>query len=130
MRKYKTKDTLLKNRPSRIPRDQWSSLVSFWLSYKAKRCTQANRNNGANQMMSHTGGSKSIATLMDEQVVNRIEPTRAQIFIPLDDDSAKAIEMINERMSNSESSTDQAPRSVASEGDMYSQVPDANNGHE
>ncbi|XP_070038913.1 uncharacterized protein [Nicotiana tomentosiformis] len=106
MRKYKTKDTLLKNRPSRIPRDQWSSLVSFWLSYKAKRCTQANRNNGANQMMSHTGGSKSIATLMDEQ------------------------EMINERMSNSESSTDQAPRSVASEGDMYSQVPDANNGHE
>ncbi|XP_075102754.1 uncharacterized protein LOC107772241 isoform X3 [Nicotiana tabacum] len=38
--------------------------------------------------------------------------------------------MINERMSNSESSTDQPPRSVASEGDMYSQVLDANNGHE
>ncbi|XP_070038904.1 uncharacterized protein [Nicotiana tomentosiformis] len=83
-------------------------------------------------MMSHTAGSKSIATLMDEQVLNGIEPTRAQIFIlthkkhkdgrPLDDDSAKAIKMINERMSNSESSTDQPPRSVASEGDMYSQV--------
>ncbi|XP_016447222.1 uncharacterized protein LOC107772241 isoform X2 [Nicotiana tabacum] len=66
MRKYKTRDALLKNRPSRIPRDQWSSLVSYWLSDKAKRCTQANRNNGANQMMSHTGVSKSIATLMDE----------------------------------------------------------------
>uniref|UniRef100_A0A1S4AGT0 Transposase n=1 Tax=Nicotiana tabacum TaxID=4097 RepID=A0A1S4AGT0_TOBAC len=100
-RKYKTKDALLKNRPSRIPRDQWSGLVSYWLSDKAKRRTQANRNNRAKQTMPHTGGSKSIATLMNEQAVNGIEPTRAEIFIlthkkrkygrPLDDDSAKTI---------------------------------------
>ncbi|XP_019239110.1 PREDICTED: uncharacterized protein LOC109219136 [Nicotiana attenuata] len=98
MPKYKTKDALLKNKPSRIPRDQRSDLVSYWLSDKAKRRTQVNRNNRANQTMPHTGGSKSIATLMDEQ------------------------EMINERMNNSESSTDQPPRSVAWEGDVYSQV--------
>ncbi|XP_070010995.1 uncharacterized protein [Nicotiana sylvestris] len=101
LRKYKTKDLLLKNRPSRIPRDQWSGLVAYWLSDKAK-------------------------------AVNGIEPTRAQVFIlthtkrkdgrPLDDDSVKAIEMINERTNNSESSTGQPPRGVAWEGDVYSQV--------
>nr|XP_018633754.1 uncharacterized protein LOC104118083 [Nicotiana tomentosiformis] len=52
----------------------------------------------AKQTMTHTGGSKSIATLMNEQ------------------------EMINERMSNSERSTEQPPRSIAWEGDVYSQV--------
>ncbi|KAH0633079.1 hypothetical protein KY284_035865 [Solanum tuberosum] len=36
MSKYKTKDALLKNRPSCIPRDQWSGLVSYWLSDKVK----------------------------------------------------------------------------------------------
>ncbi|XP_070025399.1 uncharacterized protein [Nicotiana sylvestris] len=130
--KYKTKDALLKNRPSHIPRDQWSGLVSYWLSDKAKRRTQANRNNRAKQTVPHTGGSKSIATLMNEQVVNEIEPTRAEIFLlthkkrkdgrPLDDDFVKKIEMINERMDNSERSTEQPPRSVACEGDVYSQV--------
>ncbi|KAH0641993.1 hypothetical protein KY290_033597 [Solanum tuberosum] len=130
--KYKTKDSLLKNRPNRIPRDQWSGLGSYWLSDKAKRHTQANRNNRANQKMPHTGGSKSIATLMHEQAENRIEPTRAEVFLlthkkcvdgrPLDDDSAKAIDMINERMSNNERSTDQPPHNVAWEGDVYSQV--------
>nr|XP_018625592.1 uncharacterized protein LOC108944756 [Nicotiana tomentosiformis] len=82
--------------------------------------------------MPHTGGSKSIATLMNEQDVNGIEPTRVEIFIlthkkrkdgrPLDDDSAKTIEMINERMSNSKRSTEQFSSSVAWEGDVYSQV--------
>ncbi|KAG5590716.1 hypothetical protein H5410_041230, partial [Solanum commersonii] len=33
---YKTKDALIKNRPSHIPRDQWSGLVLYWLSKKAK----------------------------------------------------------------------------------------------
>ncbi|XP_075108771.1 uncharacterized protein LOC107803178 isoform X3 [Nicotiana tabacum] len=79
--KYKTKDTLLKNRPSRIPRDQGSGLVSYWLSDKAKRRTQANRNNRAKQMRPHKGGFKSIATLMNELAVNGIEPTRAEIFL-------------------------------------------------
>ncbi|XP_060210609.1 uncharacterized protein LOC132637555 [Lycium barbarum] len=68
MAKYKTKDSLLKNRLSRIPKDQWSGLVSYWFSDKVKRRTQANRNNRTKQKMSHTGGSKSIATLMDEKV--------------------------------------------------------------
>ncbi|KAG5611153.1 hypothetical protein H5410_022434 [Solanum commersonii] len=48
--------------------------------------------------MPHTGGFKSIATLMDEQ------------------------DMINERMSSNDRSTDQPPHNVALEGDVYSQV--------
>ncbi|KAL3339800.1 hypothetical protein AABB24_028419 [Solanum stoloniferum] len=41
--KYKTKDALMKNRPSHIPRDQWNPLVSYWLSEKAKKRSQANK---------------------------------------------------------------------------------------
>ncbi|KAF3638443.1 hypothetical protein FXO38_21139 [Capsicum annuum] len=105
--KHKPKDTLLKNRPSCIPRDQWSGLVSYWLSDKAKdivllfewqRRTQANRNNRSKQKIPHIGESKSIATLMAEK------------------------DMINEKMKNSERPSDQPPRSVACEGDVYSRV--------
>nr|XP_016453063.1 PREDICTED: uncharacterized protein LOC107777534 [Nicotiana tabacum] len=48
--------------------------------------------------MPHTGGSKSIDTLMDEQ------------------------DMMNERLRDTDGSNDQPPRSVAWEGDVYSQV--------
>ncbi|KAH0713631.1 hypothetical protein KY289_009590 [Solanum tuberosum] len=41
---------------------------------------------------------------------------------PLDDDSAKEMDMINERMSNNERSTDQPPHNISWEGDVYSQV--------
>uniref|UniRef100_A0A0V0H436 Putative ovule protein n=1 Tax=Solanum chacoense TaxID=4108 RepID=A0A0V0H436_SOLCH len=74
--------------------------------------------------MPHTGGSKSIDTLMDKKAENGIEPTRAEIFLlthkkrvdgrPLDEDFAKAIDMINEKMSNTEGSADQPPHRVAS----------------
>ncbi|XP_060211995.1 uncharacterized protein LOC132639573 [Lycium barbarum] len=96
--KFKTKDVLLKNKPNRIPRDQWTGLVSYWVSEKAKRRSQTNINNRAKQKMPHTGGSKSIATLMDEK------------------------DMINEKLCNSEGSNEQPPRSVAWEGDVYCQV--------
>ncbi|XP_075075705.1 uncharacterized protein LOC107792513 isoform X2 [Nicotiana tabacum] len=66
-----------------------------------RRRTQANKNNRAKQNVPHIGGSKSIATLMDEQAKNGIEPTRAEIFILtykkrkngrlLDEESAKAV---------------------------------------
>nr|XP_009795085.1 PREDICTED: uncharacterized protein LOC104241830 [Nicotiana sylvestris]XP_009795086.1 PREDICTED: uncharacterized protein LOC104241830 [Nicotiana sylvestris]XP_009795087.1 PREDICTED: uncharacterized protein LOC104241830 [Nicotiana sylvestris]XP_009795088.1 PREDICTED: uncharacterized protein LOC104241830 [Nicotiana sylvestris] len=65
---------------------------------KNQRRTQANRNNRAKQNMPHTGGSKSIDTLMDEQ------------------------DMMNERLRDTDGSNDQPPRSVAWEGDVYSQV--------
>ncbi|MCE3215487.1 hypothetical protein HAX54_002571 [Datura stramonium] len=32
MTKFKTKDVLLKNKPNRIPRNQWTGLVSYWVS--------------------------------------------------------------------------------------------------
>lgn len=67
MSKYKTRDSLLRNRPSCIPWDQWTGLITYWFSEKAKRHTQANRNNMAKQKMPHTGGSKSIVTLIDEK---------------------------------------------------------------
>ncbi|KAK6784151.1 hypothetical protein RDI58_017605 [Solanum bulbocastanum] len=71
------------------------------------RRTQENINNRTKQNMPHTEGSKSIATLMDEKAVN---------------DSAKVIDMINEKMSNSERSTDQDSHRVAWKCDVYSHV--------
>ncbi|XP_075113257.1 uncharacterized protein LOC107825631 isoform X3 [Nicotiana tabacum] len=70
---------------------------SFVLTQTEKNCSQANRINRAKQKMPHMGGSKSIATFMNEK------------------------EMTNERMCNSERFTEQPPRSVAWEGDVYSQ---------
>ncbi|KAH0700751.1 hypothetical protein KY284_014966 [Solanum tuberosum] len=99
-----------------------------------RRRTQANRNNRTKRKMPHTGGSKSIVTLMDDQTANGREPTRAEIFLlphkllvdggPLDDDSAKEI-----KRRNSEGSTDQLPHRVAWKGDVYSQFPGADSGH-
>ncbi|XP_072062835.1 uncharacterized protein [Arachis hypogaea] len=129
---YKTKDVLLKNRPERIPRDQWIGLVSYWFSDKAKKRTQANRINRAKQKMPHTGGSKSIATLMDELAKDGIEPSRTEIFLkihrrrkdgrPLDEESAKAVELIEEKLNNGELSNEESINGVAWEGDIYSQV--------
>uniref|UniRef100_A0A3Q7GIY2 Uncharacterized protein n=1 Tax=Solanum lycopersicum TaxID=4081 RepID=A0A3Q7GIY2_SOLLC len=52
--------------------------------------------------MAHTGGSKSMATLMNEQAIDGIEPTRAKIYIlthtkcrdgrPLDEESSSAFD--------------------------------------
>ncbi|MCD7471502.1 hypothetical protein HAX54_011977, partial [Datura stramonium] len=73
-------------------REEKKKLVEF-----VKRRIQANRNNRAKQKMPQTGGSKSIATLMDEK------------------------DMINERLINSERSNDH-PHNISWEGDVYSQV--------
>ncbi|XP_075102781.1 uncharacterized protein LOC107799890 [Nicotiana tabacum] len=88
----------MKNRPSHIPRDQWTGLIWYWLSDKAKKRSQANRISRAKQKMPHTGGSKSIATLMNEK------------------------DMMNERLNNGETSNEQHRSDVAWEGDVYSQV--------
>ncbi|XP_057426165.1 uncharacterized protein LOC130719563 [Lotus japonicus] len=129
---YKTRDTLLKNRPNRIPRDQWIGLVSYWLSDKVKKRSQTNRSNRTKQKIPHTGGSKSIGTLMDEQAKDGIEPTRAEVFIlthkkrkdgrPLDEESSKTVDMIQEKLNNERTSTEQSDGSVAWEGDVYTQV--------
>ncbi|XP_015163244.1 uncharacterized protein [Solanum tuberosum] len=130
--KYKTKDALMKNKPAHIPRDQWNGLVSYWLSEKAKKRSQTNRISRANQKMPHTGGSKSIATLMNEQAIDGIEPTRAKIYIlthierrdgrPLDEESSNAADMMKEKLSNDEILEEQSHDSVAWEGDAHSQV--------
>ncbi|XP_070043602.1 uncharacterized protein [Nicotiana tomentosiformis] len=82
--------------------------------------------------MPHIEGSKSIATLMDEQAKNGIEPTRAEILILTNKkvrlvdywmrSLAKAVDMMNERLRDTDESNDQSPCSVAWEGDVYSQV--------
>ncbi|XP_070048195.1 uncharacterized protein [Nicotiana tomentosiformis] len=72
-------------------KEEMKKLLEF-----VRRRTQTNRNNRAKQNMPHTGGSKSIATLMDEQ------------------------DMMNERLRDTDGSNDQPPRSVAWEGNVYS----------
>ncbi|KAJ1391691.1 putative transposase, Ptta/En/Spm, plant [Sesbania bispinosa] len=99
--KYKAKYALLKNRPYRIPRDQWTGLVSYWVSDKGK-------------------------------AKDGVEPTRAEVFIlthkkrkdgrPLDEESAKALDILQEKLSNGERSDEQPPSGVAWEGDVFSQV--------
>lgn len=130
--KYKTKEALLKNRPKHIPKDQWIGLVSYWVSDKGKRRSQANRSNRAKQKMPHTGGSKSIGTLMSEKAKDGIEPTRAEVFIlthkkrkdgrPIDEESIKVLDQMQEKLSNEETSYEQHLDSVAWEGDVFSQV--------
>nr|KYP33160.1 hypothetical protein KK1_046003 [Cajanus cajan]KYP33162.1 hypothetical protein KK1_046005 [Cajanus cajan] len=39
MTRYKIRDALIKSRRTCIPRDQWTSLVSYWLSDKGKVTT-------------------------------------------------------------------------------------------
>nr|XP_016464555.1 PREDICTED: uncharacterized protein LOC107787489 [Nicotiana tabacum]XP_016464556.1 PREDICTED: uncharacterized protein LOC107787489 [Nicotiana tabacum] len=57
-------------------------LVAFRFNIMTiQRRTQTNRNNRAKQTRPRARGSKSIATLMNEQVVNGKEPTQAGIFI-------------------------------------------------
>uniref|UniRef100_A0A3Q7IE77 Uncharacterized protein n=1 Tax=Solanum lycopersicum TaxID=4081 RepID=A0A3Q7IE77_SOLLC len=80
--------------------------------------------------MPHTGGSKSIAKLMNEQASNGMEPTRAKKNLltdkkhvngrPVDNVSAK--DMINQQMINRKGSIDQPLNRVAWKHDVYSQV--------
>ncbi|XLU75427.1 hypothetical protein S245_034480 [Arachis hypogaea] len=63
-----------------------------------RKRTQANRINRTKQKMPHMEGSKSIATLMDEQ------------------------ELIEEKLNNDELSNEESNNGVAWEGDIYSQV--------
>ncbi|XP_060214215.1 uncharacterized protein LOC132641297 isoform X3 [Lycium barbarum] len=107
-------------------------LVSYWLCHKAKKHSQANRISRAKQKMPHTGGSKSIATLMNEKAIDGIEPTRAEVYIlthtkrkdgrPLDEESSNTVDMMQENLSNNETPYEQPHGSVAWEGDVYSQV--------
>ncbi|XP_057417491.1 uncharacterized protein LOC130711771 isoform X2 [Lotus japonicus] len=132
MTMYKTRYNLLKNRPNHIPSDQWTDLVSYWLSDKAKKRSQANKSNRTKQIMPHTGGSKSIGTLMDEKAKDGIEPTLAEVFMlthkkrkdgrPLDEESAKTVDVIQEKLNNEGTINEQSDGSVAWEGDVYTQV--------
>nr|CAD1842637.1 unnamed protein product [Ananas comosus var. bracteatus] len=79
--KYKNVDDLLENRPERVPRDQWTTLVSFWNSEKVKKRSEKNRENRGKQKMPHTAGSKSFARLTAEKTKDGAEPSRAHIFI-------------------------------------------------
>ncbi|RYR67335.1 hypothetical protein Ahy_A03g013660 [Arachis hypogaea] len=61
-----------------------------------------------------------------------IEPSRAEIFLkihkrrkdgrPLDEESPKAVELIEEKLNNGELSNEESNNRVAWEGDVYSQV--------
>nr|CAD1829984.1 unnamed protein product [Ananas comosus var. bracteatus] len=121
------------NRPERIPRDQWTTLVSFWNSEKVKKRSEKNRENRGKRKMPHTAGSKSFARLTAEKTKDRAEPSRAHIFIethkpckdgrPIDNESLGKVNLIMEKiekLSNSTEHNDQGH--VAWEGDIYSQV--------
>nr|CAD1838578.1 unnamed protein product [Ananas comosus var. bracteatus] len=131
--KYKNVDDLLENRPERVPRDQWTTLVSFWNSEKVKKRSEKNRENRGKQKMPHTAGSKSFARLTAEKTKDGAEPSRAHIFIethkprkdgrPIDNESLGKVNLIMEKIEKLPNSTEHNDRGhVAWEGDIYSQV--------
>uniref|UniRef100_A0A3Q7G619 Reverse transcriptase Ty1/copia-type domain-containing protein n=1 Tax=Solanum lycopersicum TaxID=4081 RepID=A0A3Q7G619_SOLLC len=98
---YKTKDALMKNRPSHIPRDQWSCLISYWLSEKTK----------AIDGIDPTLAKVYVLTL-----------TKRKVDRPLDEESSNVVNMMKEKLVNGETSEEQSHGNVAWEGDVYSQV--------
>ncbi|XP_020088912.1 uncharacterized protein LOC109710609 [Ananas comosus] len=130
--KYKNVDDVLEHKPERVPRDQWTSLVSFWNSEKVKKRSEKNRENRAKQKMPHTAGSKSFARLMAEKAKDGVEPSRAHIFIEthkprkdgrsLDEESAQNINSMKQKMEKLPNSVECGNRRVAWEGDIFSQV--------
>ncbi|KAF5745498.1 hypothetical protein HS088_TW07G01085 [Tripterygium wilfordii] len=107
----------------------YHSLYFFALCKKRSTINKINR---AKQTMAHTAGSKSFARLMAEKAKDGVEPSRAQIFIethkdrkdgrPIDQESARRVEIMLEKLSQTPDSIEQPPESVAWEGDVYSQV--------
>ncbi|MCD7450206.1 hypothetical protein HAX54_004353 [Datura stramonium] len=115
------------------------SIGKKWKDYKCdlktvydQKRSQANRISRAKQKMPHTGGFKSIETLMNKQAVDRIEPTRFKVYIlthtkrkdgrTLDEESSNIFDMMKEKLSNGETPIEQLHGSVAWEGYVYSQV--------
>ncbi|KAG1362427.1 putative ovule protein [Cocos nucifera] len=85
--------------------------------------------------MVHTGGSKSFARLMAEKTKDGVESSCAKIFIeihkqrkdgrPIDSESAQKIVMMQEKLSNNQHNDEESRDSVAWDGDIYSQVMEA-----
>ncbi|KAJ8437347.1 hypothetical protein Cgig2_009687 [Carnegiea gigantea] len=96
--------------PDCIPKDQWISLVAYWISDKGKKHSVTNRKSRANQVMVHTVRLKSFARVIVKKTVNGVKPSRAHVYVdthkdrktrpaPMDEKSKQAMDMINENLS-------------------------------
>ncbi|KAJ8433502.1 hypothetical protein Cgig2_018036 [Carnegiea gigantea] len=109
------------HRPDCVPKDQWISLVTYWISDEGK---------------SHNIFLLSLMNLCYNVLywtVNGVEPSRAHIYVdthkdrktrpaPMDEKSKKAMDMINEKLSQLPGGKEVTNGIVAWEGDIYSQV--------
>ncbi|KAG5631227.1 hypothetical protein H5410_002944, partial [Solanum commersonii] len=76
--------------------------VNRFMSDSAKRHTQTNRNNRTKNNMPHKEGSRSIATLVDEQAENGIGAYTSTIFI-LDHKNCKDDRPLDKNYANNRS---------------------------
>ncbi|GLT77315.1 hypothetical protein SLA2020_489130 [Shorea laevis] len=105
---HKTDEERLKDCPPRIVSNQWPILISYWNSESAKMQCAINKANCTKQKVAHATGTKSYATILEEERRKRPdgkEPTRADLYIlthtrkdrqPVDEKSAKMIAKLRE----------------------------------
>ncbi|CAI0400830.1 unnamed protein product [Linum tenue] len=107
----KTDEERMRNLDKRVIPDQWPSLVSYWNKEEVKLLCARNRANRAHVKHSHTSGSKSYATIREEERAKRADgktPTRAELFVlthtrkdgnPVNEDAAEVFEKLQEKTS-------------------------------
>ncbi|XP_038719476.1 uncharacterized protein LOC120012214 isoform X2 [Tripterygium wilfordii] len=74
----------LKDRPDKVPKEQWTKLVKRWSSQKAKLASERNTKNRMKQKYTHTMGSKSFARVREEEKKkrpNEDEPSDVDMFV-------------------------------------------------
>ncbi|CAI0400827.1 unnamed protein product [Linum tenue] len=114
----KTEEERMRNLDKRVIPDQWPGLVSYWNKEEVKLLCARNRANRAHVKHSHTSGSKSYATIREEERAKRADgktPTRAELFVlthtrkdgnPVNEDAAEVFEKLQEKTTQRQQNSD------------------------
>ncbi|KAK1286299.1 hypothetical protein QJS10_CPB20g01679 [Acorus calamus] len=105
---YETDEERLKNIPPRIEPKQWSILVQYWSSEKAKVMAEKNKRNREHQGLLHRTGRTSFAELRRELASKGDNTDRMNVFVKsrqnksghaLDVETVEVISHMQERLS-------------------------------
>ncbi|CAL1354674.1 unnamed protein product [Linum trigynum] len=108
---YKTDEERMRNLDKRVLPDQWPVLISYWNKEEVQLYAARQKANRANLKGGHTSGSKSYATLREEERAKRADgkaPTRAELYVlthtrkdgnPVSEKAAEVIAKLQEKAS-------------------------------
>ncbi|CAL1370001.1 unnamed protein product [Linum trigynum] len=108
---YKTDEERMRNLDKRVLPDQWPILISYWNKEDVQLYAARQKANRANLKGGHTSGSKSYATLREEERAKRADgkaPTRAELYVlthtrkdgnPVSEKAAEVIAKLQEKAS-------------------------------